>query len=255
MKSLSLFVEKDTTIHRMNPISKIIYVFAAIVIPMLIGNHASALLVALLSFMLLLWAQVFRKVIPLMGFSILILFSIVVIQGMYKEGNHTPLFTLGSIVFYQEGIWFSAEICLQVLNMLEAFSLLVLTTKPPDLIESLVSKGLSPKFGYVLSSVLQIIPQMATTMETIIDAQRSRGMKMEGNLLTRIRAFFPLIGPVVMTSLISVKERTMALEVRCFTSKRKKTFLNVQQVTLQDKIFQGIMAICVAGSLLWRFVR
>jgi hypothetical protein len=103
--------------------------------------------------------------------------------------------------------------CLQVLNMLGSFSLLVLTTKPNDLIESLVRRGLSARIGYVLSSVLQIIPQMAASMETIMDAQRSRGMEMEGKLLIRLKAFIPLIGPVVMSSLIGVKERAMALEV------------------------------------------
>lgn len=255
MKSLSLFVEKNTTIHRLNPISKLMYVFAAIIIPLFLNSHWASLLVALVSLLLLVWGRVFRKILPLMGFSVIILLSIVIIQGMFKQGNHTPLFALGSLVFYKEGIWFSIEICLQVLNMLEAFSLLVLTTKPADLIEALVSKGLSPKFGYVLSSVLQIIPQMAASMDTIIDAQRSRGMKMEGNLLTRIRAFIPLIGPVVMSSLISVKERAMALEVRCFTAKHKKTFLHIQQVTWQDRLFQGLLLLSMAGTLAWRAIR
>ncbi|WP_207856760.1 energy-coupling factor transporter transmembrane component T family protein [Lucifera butyrica] len=250
-----MFVEKNTMLHRLNPLSKLLYVFAAIIVPLLSGSNAVSLLVAVVSLFLLLWGKIFRKIVPLMGFSLLILLSIVVIQGMYKAGNHTPLLTLGSVVFYKEGIRFSAEICLQVLNMLEAFSLLVLTTKPTDLIEALVSKGLSAKLGYVLSSVLQIIPQMAASMDTIIDAQRSRGMKMEGNLLTRVRAFIPLIGPVVMTSLISVKERAMALEVRCFNSSHKKTFLTIYQVTPQDQWFRGMVFLSMAGALAWRIMK
>ncbi|WDU84655.1 energy-coupling factor transporter transmembrane component T [Caloramator sp. Dgby_cultured_2] len=100
----------------------------------------------------------------------------------------------------------------------------MLTTKPSDLIENLVRRGLSPKLGYVLASVLQIIPQMLSTMDTILDAQRSRGLETEGKLIKRLKAFIPLIGPAVMNSLISTRERAMALEMRGFNSNIKKTF-------------------------------
>ena len=49
--------------------------------------------------------------------------------------------------------------------------------------------GFSPRFGYIVTSVFQIIPQMMGTMNTIMDAQRSRGLETEGNLRTRAKAF------------------------------------------------------------------
>ena len=39
--------------------------------------------------------------------------------------------------------------------------------------------------GYIITSVFQIVPQMTGTMNTITDAQRSRGLETEGSLLTR----------------------------------------------------------------------
>ena len=48
-------------------------------------------------------------------------------------------------------------------------------------------------------------------------------METEGNLLTRAKAFLPLISPVVMSALINTREqRAVALEVRGFAAKRKK---------------------------------
>ena len=47
--------------------------------------------------------------------------------------------------------------------------------------EDLERIGFSPKLGYVISSVFQIVPQMSGTMNTILDAQRSRGMETEEN--------------------------------------------------------------------------
>ena len=62
-------------------------------------------------------------------------------------------------------------------------------------------------------------------MNTITDAQRSRGLETEGSLLTRAKAFLPLISPVVMSSLINTRERAVALEVRGFAAKQKKLTL------------------------------
>lgn len=52
---------------------------------------------------------------------------------------------------------------------------------------------------------------MSGTMNTIMDAQRSRGLETEGNLITRAKSFLPLISPVVMSSLINTRERAIAL--------------------------------------------
>ena len=129
-----------------------------------------------------------------------------------------------------------------------------MTTKPSDLIESLVRRGLSPRLGYVLGSVLQIIPEMVGTMETITDAQRSRGMETEGKLLVRIKAFIPLIGPLVMNSLVSTRERSMALEVRAFNSKSKKTFINEEQKSGLSKIIKIFLIVLLVASIVWRIL-
>jgi energy-coupling factor transport system permease protein len=252
LKTLSLYQEKDTVVHQVDSISKILYIIISIAIPIILPYQTVALLCVGVSIFLLLIGKVFKKVIPLISFSMLILISIVVIQGLFKVGNKTPAFHIGNITFYKEGLLFALEICLRVINILCAFSILVLTTKPSDLIESLVRRGLSPKIGYVLASVLQIIPQMTATMETITDAQRSRGMETEGKLSVRIKAFLPLIGPVVMNSLINTRERSMALEVRAFNSRSKKTFLNEEHNNSYNKIIKIILGLLLLMAVVWR---
>jgi energy-coupling factor transport system permease protein len=136
--------------------------------------------------------------------------------------------------------------------MLLAFATFVLTTKPADLVETMEQAGFSPRSGYMISSVFQIIPQMTGTMNTIMDAQRSRGMETEGNLLVRARAFIPLISPVVSSSLINTRERAIALEVRGFDSKNKKTFLREHRLTGRDKAFMVLTALLIGFSVVWR---
>lgn len=252
LKALSLYQEKDTIVHKIDAISKILYIITAIAVPIILPTKTVAFICMLVSISLLFIGKVFKKVIPLIGFSLIILLSIIIIQGLFMAGNKTVLFRIGSLAFYKEGLAYALKICLRVINILCAFSILILTTKPSELIESLVRRGLSPKFGYLLSSVLQIIPEMTSTMETIMDAQKSRGMEMEGKLSVRIKAFFPLIGPVVMNSLVATRERSMALEVRCFNSKNKKTFFNEEQSGSYNKFIKiGLVAVIIL-SIVWR---
>lgn len=254
MKALSLYVEKNSPIHKVDPINKLLYILAAIFIPIILPIRTVAYACLIMSVVILLIARVFKKVIPLIGFSVIILLSIVIIQGIFRQGNITPLFRIGPAIFYKEGLDFALGICIRVFTILCSFAILVLTTKPSDLIETLVRKGLSPRIGYVLSSVLQIIPQMTSTMGTIMDAQRSRGMETEGKLSVRIKAFFPLIGPVVMNSLTNTRERAMALEVRAFNSKVKKTFLNEEEKYSFNVAIRFILIALIIAAVIWRIL-
>ncbi|MDY0407647.1 energy-coupling factor transporter transmembrane component T [Paracerasibacillus soli] len=118
--------------------------------------------------------------------------------------------------------------------------------------ERLIKKGLSPKIGHVLLSIFQLIPQMQATMGKITDAQRSRGMETEGNLVIRMKAFFPLIGPVVLNSLNDTRERAIALEMRGFNLKGKKTFLNKSRTYRYQSAMQGFLCIVLISTILWR---
>ena len=147
---------------------------------------------------------------------------------------------------------YALHISCNVLNMLLAFAVFVLTTKPVELVEDLEQAGFSPKIGYVISSVFQIVPQMSGTMNTIMDAQRSRGLETEGNLITRARSFLPLISPVVMSSLINTRERSIALEIRGFGAGEKKTYLREGKMRTSDKIMCIMMGIFIVLAILIR---
>lgn len=252
MKSISLYEEKGSLLNKLAPESKILYIIAALIIPYVIGSRWVGVGFMIASTALLLSAKVIRKTLPILGVSGFVLITVLLIQGLFRAGNTTPVLALGPVVFYREGLFFAFEIVVNVLNILLSFCVLILTTKPSDMVENFVRKGFSPRFGYVFISVFQIIPQMTETMATITDAQRSRGMETEGNLLVRIKAFIPLISPVVMSSLINTKERALALEVRGFNSTIKKTFLNEEKKIPADRFIQIGIGISIVAAIVWR---
>lgn len=252
MQSMTLYVEKKSFIHKIDPVSKLLYAFVSIAITYILPTHEVVIGAAVLSILLLMMGKVFRKIIPIIGVSIILIISIIVVQGLFHPESKTPLFELGEIVFYKEGLSYALLLAMRVINMLCAFGVVILTTKPDELIESLIKKGMSPKIGYVFLSVLQLIPQMRATMGKITDAQRSRGMETEGSIWIRMKAFFPLIGPVVLNSLNDTRERAIALEIRGFNAKRKKTFLNEVKNYPYPRFIKITLLCMLSLAIVWR---
>ena len=236
MKSISLYVDKDTWLTRMHPFTKLCYILTTISVSLIWGKLWAFGIFIGISLVMLISGKIIRKVFPLIAFSFTILITIFLIHGLFNHENATLLFAAGPIRFYREGVAYAARISCNVLNMLLAFAVFVLTTKPVELVEDMERAGFSPKIGYVISSVFQIVPQMSGTMNTIMDAQRSRGLETEGSLITRAKSFLPLISPVVMSSLINTRERAIALEIRGFESGEKKTYLKDDKMKNLDRV-------------------
>ena len=254
MKSISLYVDKDTYLTRMHPFTKLCYIFTAIVASLVAGKLWAFAAFIGISLVMLISGKIIRKVFPLIAFSFTILITIFLIHGLFNHENATLLFAAGPLKFYQEGMLYALRISLNVLNMLLAFAVFVLTTRPVELVEDLERIGFSPKIGYVVSSVFQIVPQMSGTMNTIMDAQRSRGLGTEGSLLTRAKSFLPLISPVVMSSLINTRERAIALEIRGFEAGQKKTYLREDKMKNSDRIWCVILMLLIIAAIAIRIL-
>ena len=254
MKSISLYVDKDTYLTRMHPFTKLCYIFTAIVASLVAGKLWAFAAFIGISLVMLISGKIIRKVFPLIAFSFTILITIFLIHGLFNHENATLLFAAGPLKFYQEGMLYALRISLNVLNMLLAFAVFVLTTRPVGLVEDLERIGFSPKIGYVVSSVFQIVPQMSGTMNTIMDAQRSRGLETEGSLLTRANSFLPLISPVVMSSLINTRERAIALEIRGFEAGQKKTYLREDKMKNSDRIWCVILLLLIITAIAIRIL-
>jgi len=138
--------------------------------------------------------------------------------------------------------------------MASTFTIFLLTTHPRDLMTDLTRRGLPPQIAYVIISTLQILPQMQAKAQTIMAAQRSRGLDTESTFLKRVGSLVPLVGPLVFGSLVEVEERAIAIEARGFTSTHIKTSLQEVQDTNFDKTIRWIFVALVFTTLLLRFL-
>lgn len=252
MKSISLYKDHGTWLNAMHPYTKLLYILAAICIPLIGGELWLFPILIVCSLCLLASGKVLKSALPLVAFSFTLILVIFLIQGLFNHNNEQLLFSVGGLKFYKEGVLYATRIGLNILNMLLGFAVFILTTSPQELVDELEKSGFSPKFGYIINSVFQILPQMMATKDTITDAQRSRGMETEGKLSVRMKAFIPLISPVVMSSLINTRERAIALEVRGFGRKQKKTWLYDRPKHKGDRLIGIILVLLIVAAIVWR---
>ncbi len=248
---LSFYVKRDSFLHNLNPLTKIILALSIILIsifsPWYWMSHILLLLVIVpLGFAGKVAREYFtsaiRLIIPAAGFIFLM-------QAFFQPIGDTIIFQFWFLDITQESLSFAFRIATRITVMISAFTLFLLTTHPSELMSDLTRRGLPPQFAYVIISTLQILPQMQAKAQTIISAQRSRGMDTDSTFLKRVGSVLPLVGPLVFGSLAEVEERAIAIEARGFTSKKIKTSLYEIPDRSSDQIIRWSLIILVIISI------
>jgi energy-coupling factor transport system permease protein len=253
---LSFYIDRDSFLHRLNPLTKVSLVFMLVILSFLglsiwLPTAIFLLIIIPLSFIGRVSREFFtatiKLLLPMVGF-------IFVMQAFFHPDGSTEIFRIWVLDVTVESVKFAYLTASRILTMVASFLILLLTTHPSDLMSDLTRRGVPGNLSYVITSTLQIIPQMQAKAATIIDAQRSRGMETTGNLFKRAKGLVPLVGPLVFGSLVEVEERAIAIEARAFTSPLKKTSLREIPDTPAERfvrwLFVAVVVLAI-GLRIW----
>jgi len=240
MSQLSIYVARESGLHKLNPITKFILTLFLLVLGFALpGMWASYSVVILVIIPLAIWGKVAGRLARIvLNISWPFILSVFIIQTLFW-GRGTALFELGFISPKLEGAIFAFTSTGHILLVMADFILFSITTRPDSLMISLKQAGMPPGIAYIIVTTLQLVPQFAAKANSILNAQRSRGLETQGNLFVRARALLPLILPLVIGSLMEVEERAIAIEARAFNSKHKETSL----IEISDSRLQRVMRI------------
>jgi energy-coupling factor transport system permease protein len=255
-RKLSFYVERQSPVHRMSPLTKLVMVFSLIIL----GFFAPGFWLPLLLFIFVILPLAFlsklareyllaflRLLLPVVGFMF-------VMQSIFLPLGEEVLFGFSFLTVTRESITEAFHKSSQIMLMVASFILFLLTTHPSTLMTDLRIRGLPGPLAYVISSTLQILPITQNKAMTIVDAQRSRGLETEGSFRKRVGALLPLVGPLVFGSLVDVEERAIAIEARGFNSPVKKTsLLDTSDTRFEIWLRRAAVVIVVlaVGSRLW----
>jgi len=251
---LSFYVKRDSTLHHLNPLTKLTLVMGLILISFLSPWYWTPhILLMVVIFPLSLIGSVnrefFRAFLRLILPAASFLFFM---QAFFQPIGDEVVFKIWFLDITQESLLFAFRNAMRITVMVSSFTMFLLTTHPSELMSDLTRRGLPPQFAYVIISTLQILPQMQAKAQTIISAQRSRGLDTQSNFLRRAGSLGPLVGPLVFGSLVEVEERAIAIEARGFTSTHRKTSLYDIPDTNLDQALRWILVALVLITVVLR---
>lgn len=242
-----------TFILNLYPTTKFLFAVFLMITPLLLPGYLYSYLVPVLCLIIAIIAGKTKLYVDIVFKGLLsIVFMIFLLQSFFYPGD-TILWSWKIFSIRQEGIDFSVQLTSKILAVGSAIVLFFQITKINDLARSLEILGVSPKATYVLSSALNIIPEMRTHLLRIMDAQKTRGVETEGNLRIRLKAFFPALTPLILSSFSSTDEKAITLESRAFTARTKKTSLHQLEKTKSDSVVRVLLLILFVFILIWRF--
>lgn len=228
----------DNGFIALNPLSKLNMLFALGFSAMLINSWRYGFLLCIIFIVLAFAAK--RGMSFMKPFSLIVLifgFFTLVIRQFSVEG-HTVLFKLfGVIPIKEEGLIIGLNTASYLLAFSGAIILFFVTTEMRDLMYSLEKKGVSHEVSYIVLASFQTIIDLKKNTNMIMESQKARGIETEGNVVNRIKAFFPILGPLVLGAISSTEEKSIAMDARAFSVKCNHTFLReLRPVPVYEKI-------------------
>ncbi len=249
-------MDQNNKIVSLYPLTKfylaIVFVIVSIAMPGIISKIICFLLVNVLAAISGVWPVFIRRVKNSIGVLFIIL---IVIQTLFSPGNDV-IFSFWIFEAKWEGLMFALNLGFILMGVGGSLIWFFAVTKEKDFVLSLEKAGMSPKASYVVLSTLQMVPVLKKKSETIMNAQKARGVETEGNLIVRAKVFVPTIIPLVLSSITGTEERALTLEARGFSSGIRPTHLEDIEKTPADKtatvIITVLFIIAIAGRIaLW----
>ncbi|WP_237155382.1 energy-coupling factor transporter transmembrane component T [Oryzibacter oryziterrae] len=120
----------------------------------------------------------------------------------------------------------------------------LLSTPPASLLRALDAAGWPPALAYLIASPLLILESFKARVQAIRHAQQTRGWRLGGSPLKRLRGVFLLISPLITTALIEADQRSHVLAQRGFRAfPRRTTLLPVPDAAWQHWVRLALVSL------------
>ncbi len=188
--------------------------------------------------------------------KVLVVAAVIFVVQAFVIPDPIVVWQLGFLKVYKWGLVTGINLGFSVMNIAGIFVWMFQTTENKELSSALDNSGMNYKATYVFMSTLQMIEVLQQNSRIIMNAQRARGVETDGNILVRMKAFFPSLVPLVLGAITGAEERVLTLESKGFDVNCRKTHLYNVERSEYDKpaaaIAWGVTAIAVVGRiLLW----
>ena len=253
------YIPGNSFVHQMDARSKLIFVFAFIVVVFLANNMVTySLLIGFTLFAILASRiRIYFLVNGLKPVLILMIFTFALHVLFTKEGD--LLWQWGFLEVYEGGLKQGIFISIRFLVLVFMTSILTLTTSPISITDG-VETLLNPlkrfkipvhELALMMSISLRFIPTLMDETDKIMKAQMARGSDLSaGPLMSRLKAVIPLLVPLFVSSFKRAEDLATAMEVRGYRGGEGRTRYRQLKWDKGDT-FALVTLVVLAGLLLF----
>jgi energy-coupling factor transport system permease protein len=233
------FTRGDTFIHNMDPRVKFLLTLVSFVASVMFLELVPLIVIFLVQLPLIVAAKVTREWFKsVKGASVIavIIFASNMLSFYYFRGGQLTW----ALVEY------SLALTVRFIALITSFSVFFLTTSPDKLSLALEKARIPYEFNFAFITAIRFVPVLADEAQTIMDAQRSRGLELDrGNFITRVRNYIPILLPLIINSIRRSLELAEAMESRAFGATENRT--NIYELSMRgsDYAMLFIVLLCL----------
>ncbi len=251
------YVRKNTPIHRLQAITKMLLMVASFAISFFAFDFAllSVWIIFLIGWWLLAGIEIRRLGIILKVLLGTYLF-LIILQGFTYRFGHTELFRLGVLMvgernyaaYTLEGFIFGTVIFMRVLAVVFTIPILTMTTPMTKIAATMGRLGVPYQFTFIFVTGIRFVPLTFQSWSNVIQAQKLRGRDLDKLPLHRKAGVYAsVLTPLLLYLLRLSTTLQTALECRAFGSPEKRTYLEEAKLRTGDYIaITALLAITVA---------
>ncbi len=240
------FRKVTSPIHRLDPRVKFFYVCILFAIAIMFIQLLPLIFLFLIQFPFVFMAGVQRQWIRSMkGASLL---AVIIFAT-----NFVTRYVYGGYVWSTSLLEESIAMTFRFVVLVTSFSMFFLTTSPDHLGLALEQSHVPYEFCFAFTTAVRFVPVLAEEAQTIMDAQKARGLELErGNFMKRIRNYIPILIPLIVSAIRRSLELAEAMESRAWGATEKRTNLYVLKMKKAD---YGLIAISILMLVFAVYVR
>lgn len=264
MSRLLTYDPKDTWIHRLSGLTKLVFFLVWSIVSM-ITYDTRVLLFMLISSLIIFrvskieWKQistVFNFILFFLCLNLIAVFLFSPYEGVKIYGTQQDLWHIaGNYTITKEQLFYEFNIMIKYFTVIPAVLMFILTTNPSEFAASMNRIGVSYKISYSIAIALRYIPDVQADFTKIKHAQEARGIEMssKAGLIDRIKNVSSILFPLIFTSMDRIDVVSNAMELRGFGKNKKRTWYSGKELSSKDITVIVVVLVFAAASLMITF--
>ena len=157
----------------------------------------------------------------------------------------TPIFTfpeswwlIGGGSMSVEGFLYGLAVIFKTLTLVLVLPVAIFTTDVNNMIVGMVRAKIPYKLVFIFSSTIRFFPLLFEEIQTIIEAQRLRGLAMEKmSPVKRVRVYAKVAIPLILGAMVKSQQLEVVLQSKAFTGSSDRTYLHESILSTLDWAF------------------